>query len=178
MQRCCNNQYLLFARNWTSQSHVLSCWPRSFWPSSQCTADTKVSFRHTYDKCCHFAKWLCIRSVCWQRFAKLSISRWSFVQATGQRAGRCWLGTDAEKQQDNVHTCRSSLASESSSISIRRWWLDVCQSFSSGRLANVSAAETDRRGKACEKVRLCILSVCVTVACWQSKMCCSFTLQS
>lgn len=164
MQRCCNDQYLLFARNWTSQSHVLSCWPRSFWRSLQCTVETKISFRCTYDKCCHFAKWLCIRNVYWQRLAKLSISRRSSVQAVGQRAGRCWLGTDTEKQResDNFNARRSSLASGSSCISIRRWWLDVHQSFSSGRLANVSTAENDRRGKACERGRLCALTfVCM-----------------
>lgn len=154
MQRCCNDQYLLFARNWTSQSHVLSCWPCSFWPSSQCTADTKFSLQCTYDKRCHCAKWLCIRNVYWQRFARLSIFRLSSVQAVGQRAGRCWLGTDAEKQResDNFNARRSSLASESSCISIRRWWLDVHQSFSSGRLANVSTAENDERVRETEAV--------------------------
>lgn len=157
MQRCCNNQYLLFAGNWTSQNHVLSHWPRSFQPSSRCMVDTKVSFRCTYDECCHSAKWLCIRSVYWQRFAKLSV-------LCAKQAGRSWLGADAEKQResDKVHACRRGLTSESSCIYIRRWWLDVRQSFSSGRLVNISTAKIDRRGKACERVRLCALSfVCM-----------------
>lgn len=70
------------------------------------------------------------------------------------------------RKSDNAYTRRSSLASESSCFSIRRWWLDVRQSFSSGKRANVSTAENDKRGKVCERRRLCVLSfvcaVCIT----------------
>lgn len=148
----------------------------------RCTPNTKVSFRCTYDKRWRFAKWLYIRSVYWQWFGKRSISRRSSVQAEGQREGRCWLGADAEKQRksDNAYTRRSSLASESSCFSIRRWWLDVRQSFSSGRRANVSTAENDRRGKVCERRRLCVLSfvctVCITFNLLTAERCYTFTL--
>lgn len=141
----------------------------------------KSVFNVHNDKRCRFAKCLYIRSVYWQWFGMLSVSRRSSVQAEGQRAGRCWLGADAEKQRksDNACTSRSSLASESSCFSIRRWWLDVHQSFSSGRRASVSTAENDRRGKVCERRRLCVLSfvwtVCIT---FNSKICYTFTLDT
>lgn len=159
MQRCCNNQYLLFAHNWTSQSHVLSCWPVHFGHHRNARRTQKSVFA------VHM-----ISAVTLPNGSALEVFTGRDLQCSPSLDGPLCKPLDSERadvgsalmQKNNESPITFIHAEESSSISIRWWWLDVCQSFSSGRLANVSTAENDHRGKACEKGRLCALTfVCM-----------------
>lgn len=77
MQRCCNNQYLLSAGNWTSQNHVSSVHSEpSWWTQKSVFGARMISAVTLPDRKC--------------LLVVIFVYRRSSVQAKGQRAGRCW----------------------------------------------------------------------------------------